>query len=82
MTFGHKFDEIVLRQFLPKNLKYLGMIGSKSKVKTIFEELVKEGFTQEQVDRVCSPIGLTIGGQTPAEIATSIAAQIVQYRYK
>lgn len=82
MTFGHKFDEIVLRQFLPKNLKYLGMIGSKGKVKTIFEGLVQEGFTQEQVNRVCSPIGLTIGGQTPAEIAVSIAAQIVQYRYK
>lgn len=81
MTFGHKFDEIVLRQFLPKKLKYLGMIGSKSKVKTIFEELVQEGFTREQVEGVCSPIGLTIGGQTPAEIAVSIAAQIVQYRY-
>lgn len=82
MTFGHKFDEIILRQFLPKNLKYLGMIGSKSKVKTIFEELVKEGFTREQVDRVFSPIGLNIGGQTPAEIAVSIAAQIVEYRHK
>ncbi|MCB9002653.1 MAG: XdhC family protein [Bacteroidales bacterium] len=82
MTFGHKFDETVLKQFLNKKLKYLGMIGSKSKVKEIFEELVKQGYTREQVERVCSPIGLPIGGQTPAEIALSIAAQMIQYRYK
>lgn len=82
MTFDHQFDEIVLRQFLPKNLKYLGMIGSKSKAKSIFEELIHEGFTREQVERVCSPIGIDIGGKTAAEIAISIAAQIVQYRYK
>ncbi len=82
MTFDHQFDEIVLRQFLPKNLKYLGMIGSKSKVISIFEELIHEGFTREQVERVCSPIGIDIGGKTASEIAVSIAAQIVQYRYK
>lgn len=56
------------------------MIGSKSKVKEIFKALVAEGFTQQQVDRVCSPIGLPIGGETAAEIAVSIAAQMVQYR--
>lgn len=82
MTFDHQFDEIVLRQFLPKNLKYLGMIGSKSKVKSIFDELIHEGFTREQVERVCSPIGIEIGGKTAAEIAVSIAAQIVQYSNK
>ncbi|QKG79887.1 XdhC family protein [Tenuifilum thalassicum] len=82
MTFGHKFDEIVLKQFLNKDLKYIGMIGSKSKVGTIFQELVNEGFSQEQVARVCSPIGLPIGGQSAAEIAVSIAAQIVEWRNK
>lgn len=82
MTFGHKFDEIVLKQFLKKDLKYIGMIGSKSKVDTIFKELVNEGFSKEQVERVCSPIGLPIGGQTAAEIAVSIAAQIVEWRNK
>ncbi|HDP75590.1 MAG TPA: XdhC/CoxI family protein [Bacteroidales bacterium] len=82
MTFGHKFDEIVLKQLLKKNIKYLGMIGSKSKVTTIFENLISEGFSKDKVERVCSPIGLPIGGQTPAEIAVSIAAQIVEWRNK
>lgn len=82
MTFGHKFDEIVLKQLISKPLKYIGMIGSKSKVKTIFDNLIAEGYCKEQVERVCSPIGLPIGGQTPAEIAVSIAAQIVEWRNK
>lgn len=82
MTFGHKFDEIVLKQLIGKPLKYIGMIGSKSKVKTIFESLIAEGYGKENVERVCSPIGLPIGGQTPAEIAVSIAAQIVEWRNK
>lgn len=82
MTFGHSFDLVVLRQFLRKDLKYLGMIGSKSKVSEIFSSLVDEGFSRQQVDRVCSPIGISIGGSSAAEIAVSIAAQIVQYRYQ
>jgi xanthine dehydrogenase accessory factor len=52
------------------------MIGSKSKVKTIIDDLVAQGYNREKLERVCSPIGLPIGGQTPAEIAVSIAAQI------
>jgi len=82
MTFGHKFDEIVLKQLINKKVKYIGMIGSKSKVKTIFDSLMAEGYSKENVERVCSPIGLPIGGQTPAEIAVSIAAQIVEWRNK
>lgn len=82
MTYGHKFDELVLKQMLNKRIKYLGMIGSKSKVKAIFENLIAEGYSKEKVERVCSPIGLPIGGQTPAEIAVSIAAQIVEWRNK
>ncbi|MEW5844937.1 MAG: XdhC family protein [Bacteroidota bacterium] len=82
MTFGHKFDEIVLKQLINKKVKYIGMIGSKSKVKTIFDNLIAEGYGIENMERVCSPIGLPIGGQTPAEIAVSIAAQIVEWRNK
>lgn len=82
MTFGHKFDEIVLKQLINKKVKYIGMIGSKSKVKTIFDSLMAEGYSKGNVERVCSPIGLPIGGQTPAEIAVSIAAQIVEWRNK
>jgi xanthine dehydrogenase accessory factor len=56
------------------------MIGSKSKVKAIFDQLISEGFPEKAVQRVDSPIGLPIGSQTPAEIAVSIAAKIVQVR--
>jgi len=82
MTFEHKFDEIVLKQLINKDVKYLGMIGSKSKVKIIIDDLVAQGYSRETLERVCSPIGLPIGGQTPAEIAVSIAAQIVEWRNK
>lgn len=82
MTFEHKFDEIVLRQLLKKDLRYIGMIGSKSKVTTIFQDLINEGYSRLEIERVCSPIGLPIGGQLPSEIAVSIAAQIVEWRNK
>ncbi|HNY09750.1 MAG TPA: XdhC family protein [Tenuifilaceae bacterium] len=80
MTFGHKFDEMILRQLLPLKVGYIGMIGSKSKVKAIFDNLLEEGYSPDQLAKVCSPVGLPIGSQTPAEIAVSIAAQIVQWR--
>ncbi len=80
MSFAHRFDQVILRQLLEKRLKYLGMIGSKSKVKAIFDQLISEGFPEKAVQRVDSPIGLPIGSQTPAEIAVSIAAKIVQVR--
>jgi xanthine dehydrogenase accessory factor len=80
MSFGHKSDDVILRQMLAKKLGYLGMIGSKSKVGVIFDSLHKEGFTRENLSRVNSPIGIPIGSQTPAEIAISIAAKIIQTR--
>jgi len=52
-------------------LGYIGMIGSRRKVGLIFEELIKEGFTPEDVHRVHSPIGLPIEAETPAEIGVS-----------
>lgn len=80
MTFGHKSDDVILRQMLTKKLRYLGMIGSKSKVGAIFEKFRTEGFPEENIAGINSPIGLPIGSQTPAEIAISIAAKIVQTR--
>ena len=71
---------MILRQLLPLNVGYIGMIGSKSKVNAIFDNLLKEGYSPDQLVKVCSPVGLPIGSQTPAEIAVSIAAQIVQWR--
>jgi xanthine dehydrogenase accessory factor len=53
------------------------MIGSKRKVKTIFDKLRENGFTEEELARVHSPIGLDIGAETPQEIAVSILAEII-----
>jgi len=80
MSFGHKFDQIILKQLLPKRLKYLGMIGSKNKVQSIYDSLREFGFTDADFARVDSPIGVSIKSQTPAEIAISIAAKIIQVR--
>lgn len=80
MSFGHKFDEVILKQLLPKKLKYLGMIGSKSKVHCIYDNLREYGFNDADFARVDSPIGISIKSQTPAEIAISIAAKIIQVR--
>ena len=80
MTFTHKNDELIIRQLLPKKIKYLGMMGSTMKVKTIFDTLRKEGFQQSLLDKIDAPIGLEIGSETPAEIAVSIAAKIISVR--
>jgi len=80
MSFGHKFDQVILKQLLPKKLKYLGMIGSKSKVQCIYDNLREFGFNDNDFTRVDSPIGISIKSQTPIEIAISIAAKIIQVR--
>jgi len=77
VTFAHKSDEQILRQMLNKNVRYLGMMGSATKVKTIFENLKRTGFTEYQLEKVYAPIGISINSETAAEIAVSIAAQVV-----
>jgi xanthine dehydrogenase accessory factor len=56
------------------------MIGSKRKRNAIYKALQEEGFTQDDIDRVHSPIGLAIDAETPEEIAVSIVAEIIQIR--
>jgi xanthine dehydrogenase accessory factor len=80
VTRGHSFDKVVLRQLLNKNLAYLGMMGSKSKVSKIFSELRDEGVSPEILKKVHSPIGLSISSQTPEEIAVSIAAEVIKIK--
>ncbi|MDA3952701.1 MAG: XdhC family protein [Bacteroidales bacterium] len=80
MTVGHKSDELVLKQLVRKNLKYLGMIGSKNKVKNIFESLKNKGISETKLALVDSPIGLSINSKSTAEIAISIAAKIIQVK--
>lgn len=81
MTRGHKNNYSVLVQALRTEAYYIGMIGSKSKVAAIFEKLQKEeGFTRDELSRIYTPIGLNIKAETPAEIAISIAAQLIEVR--
>lgn len=80
MTAGHGADLTVLEQVLPMPVTYIGCIGSKKKAAATRERLKEKGFTEIDIKRIFSPIGLPIGGETPAEIAISIAAQLIAHR--
>ena len=80
VTRGHRGDLKVLRQALQKPNAYIGMIGSKRKNRLLYDELLKEGFTQEQLDYVHAPIGIEIKSETPEEIGISIVAEMIQVR--
>lgn len=80
VSFGYRTDEIVLRRLLRRQWKYLGMLGSKAKVETMFTNMRAEGFTEEELSRVHTPIGLPINSRTPEEIAVSIAAEIIRVK--
>ena len=79
-TRGHRDDMRVLRWAVQTPAHYIGMIGSKRKVITIFRELTREGLKPELFNRVHSPVGLDIGAVTPEEIAVSIAAELIAVR--
>lgn len=78
ITRGHRHDMDCLREILklPESV-YLGMIGSRRRVKAVLELLREEGFEGERLERVCTPIGLSIGAVTPEEISISILAQLI-----
>jgi len=80
MTRGHSFDYEVQVQAMRTGACYIGVIGSKSKAGIIAQKLSREGFSQEEINRVHSPIGINIASETQAEIAVSIAAQLIQVR--
>lgn len=82
VTRGHKYDYECLRKVLQRSVlpAYIGMIGSRRRVRATFEALLKEGIPRERLTSVHAPIGLDIGGETPAEIAVSVAAELVHHR--
>jgi len=80
VTRGHIHDKEVLAQALRTSARYIGMIGSKRKRDIIYRKLLEEGFSQEGLNRVHSPIGLDIGAETPEEIAVSIVAELIKVR--
>lgn len=79
-TAGHRGDFEVLSLVLPLRPSYIGCIGSKRKAMTVSARLIDAGFDGGAVARIHSPIGLAIGAQTPAEIAVSIAAELIAHR--
>jgi xanthine dehydrogenase accessory factor len=80
VTRGHRHDEQVLEALVGRGAAYVGMIGSRRKVKLIFDDLRERGVAQEHLDVVHAPIGLDIGAISVEEIALAIAAQLVQIR--
>lgn len=80
MTRGHLHDRNVLSCALKTAAGYVGMIASRRKRDIIYRSLLDEGFTLEEMKRVRSPIGVDIGAHTPAEIAVSIAAELIAVR--
>jgi xanthine dehydrogenase accessory factor len=82
VTRGHRDDMRVLRWAVQTRARYIGMIGSKRKTITIFQELTKEGLSPELFERVHAPVGLDIGAITPEEIAVAITAELIAARRK
>lgn len=82
VTRGHRHDGLVLRNILKHKVRYIGMIGSKRRVKGMMEELLSEGFDKESLSNINSPIGLDIDAITPDEIAISIVAQLISFKNK
>lgn len=82
VTRGHVHDELVLRRALKTSAGYIGMIGSRKKRETIYQNLLEDGYTQEDIQKVHSPIGIDISADTPEEIAISITAELIKTRAK
>ena len=79
VTRGHQHDEACLKSVVQSNAAYIGMIGSRKRVLSVFKKLVGEGVSERDLQKVHAPIGLRIGARTPQEIAISILAEIIDH---
>lgn len=82
VTRGHKDDRRCLEAILKKDFGYVGMIGSRGKVAFVVNNMLENGYTKEDIEKVHTPIGLKIGAKTPSEIAISILGEIIQVKNK
>jgi xanthine dehydrogenase accessory factor len=80
VTRGHKDDMRVLAWAVRTQARYIGMIGSKRKVLSVYQALEREGYSPSEFERVHAPVGLDIGALTPEEIAISITAELIAVR--
>jgi xanthine dehydrogenase accessory factor len=81
VTRGHTHDLDALRAVVANPMRYVGLIGSKAKVRRIFDALQEEGIAAESLRPVHAPIGLDIGAITPQEIAVSIVAELIAVKH-
>lgn len=77
---GYISDEAALRQIIRKSVRYIGMIGSRKKIHTVFQNMQNDGFEKSLFDKIHAPIGLDIHSETPEEIAVSILAEIIRFK--
>lgn len=77
MTFGYRTDDLAVRALMGKQFRYIGLLGSKNKIEKMFTAYQKENMDEKSLNNIHSPIGLQIKSQTTAEIAVSIAAEII-----
>ncbi len=77
VTRGHRHDAAALKAVIDSPARYIGLIGSRRKIITILEGLREDGVAPQRLTRVHAPIGLAVGAVTPAEIAVSIAAELI-----
>lgn len=82
VTRLHTLDAELLRAAIDKPANYIGMLGSERRVLTVFKMLREQGVREEDLGRVHAPIGVKIGAETPAEIAVSIMAEVIQAKSK
>jgi xanthine dehydrogenase accessory factor len=81
VTRGHNNDLDALRALAPRDLRYLGLIGSRAKVARIYDALLEESMPADRLRQVHAPIGLDIGAVTPQEIAVSILAELIAVKH-
>lgn len=80
VTRGHRYDSACLREAVRKPNAYVGMMGSRNRVKIVKQSLAEEGISKEALEEVYAPVGLPIGAETPEEIGVSVMAEIIQVK--
>ena len=79
---GHKLDSVCVMAAVKTEARYIGLLGSRRKVALVREMLREAGVDESRMTAIHSPVGLDLGGRTPAEIALSVLAEITQIRYR
>lgn len=82
MSFGYRTDAIIMRRLMGKKFRYIGMMGSKNKVKMLFDQFNSEGIDPSLLKELRTPIGIDIKSETTYEIAISVAAELIAEKNK